>query len=225
MAALSFSTKRVQIDKAKTVVVGSVAAASFIVIFSIIASKALLSQRSYQSRVIAKQEKAVKQLRENIKAVDQLETSYKQFINQPNNILGGNPAGQGEKDGDNARIILDALPSKYDFPALTTSLEKILTSKNLKIEAITGTDDEVNQDNQTNSGVTSAPVEMPFKFTVTGTYDSIQSLIDTLQHSIRPLNVQTIGFSGKNSQLRLELGGTTYYLPEKQLTFPTEEVK
>ncbi len=222
--AVNFSTKRVQIDRAKAVMVGTIAGAVFIVVFSLVASKALLSQRSYQSRVIKEQEKAVKQLRDNIKNVDQLATSYKQFVNQPTNVLGGNTAGQGDRDGDNAKIILDALPSKYDFPAVATSLEKILIDRKFKITNIIGTDDEVAQFSAQSTS-TPEPVEIPFGFTVTGSYDSVQALMDILQRSIRPINVQKITLEGTNNSIDLNLTALTYYLPEKQLNFPTKDVK
>ncbi len=222
--AMNFSAKRVQIDKAKTLMVGIIAGAAFIVVFSLIVSKALLSQRGYQSRVIKEQEAAVKQLRENIKNVEQLTAAYKQFVEQPTNVLSGNSSGQGDRDGDNAKIILDALPSKYDFPALTTSLEKILTDRKFKITDITGIDDEVAQINAQNSAAPT-PVEIPYGFKVTGSYDSVKDLMDILQRSIRPFKVQKLVLDGTNSSLNLDVTALTYYLPEKQLNFQTKEVQ
>jgi Tfp pilus assembly protein PilO len=222
--AMNFSTKRVQIDKAKTLMVGIIAGAAFIVVFSLVVSKALLSQRGYQSRVIKEQEAAVKQLRENIKNVEQLTAAYKQFVEQPTNVLSGNSSGQGDRDGDNAKIILDALPSKYDFPALTTSLEKILTDRKFKITDITGIDDEVAQINAQNSAAPT-PVEIPYGFKVTGSYDSVKDLMDILQRSIRPFKVQKLVLDGTNSSLNLDVTALTYYLPEKQLNFQTKEVQ
>ncbi len=220
--ATHFSVKHLQVDKANAVVVASSALAMFVVIFSIVACRALLSQRSYQSRVITAQEAAVKQLHDNVKAVDKLKQSYAQFTGQPTNILGANASGPGDSDGDNAKIILDALPSKYDFPALATSLEKILIDRNIKIDSITGTDDEIAQDASHDSTV---PIEMPFSISVTSSYDSLQGLLDIMQRSIRPINIQALSFSGKNSSLQMNLTAATYYLPEKQLIFPTKVIK
>ncbi len=223
--AMHFSIKQIQVDRAKAVVVGATGVAVSVVIFSLIASRALLSQRAYQSRVITEQEKAVKQLRENVKTVNQIKTSYQQFAEQSTNLLGGKPDGQGDRDGDNARIILDALPSKYDFPAVATSLEKILSDRNFKILGLTGTDDEIAQSTNETSGKSAEPIEIPFNFSVLGTYDAIQGLTDVMQRSIRPITIQNISFSGNNSALNLDVSAATYYLPEKQLNFPTKEVK
>ncbi len=140
-----FPTKRLIINKANATMVIAIAVATFVTVFCLITAKALLSQRAYQARVITRKEKAKDQLKENIKSVEALDTSYKEFVSSPVNVLDGNPAGTGEKDGDNPRIVLDALPSKYDFPALATSLEKLLTDRNYKVDGITGTDEEIAQ--------------------------------------------------------------------------------
>ncbi len=219
-----FSTKRLQIDKANATMVGIVAGAVFVTVFSLVSAKALWSQRSYQARVIGKKEIARDQLQNNLDAVTKLKTSYEAFVGSPENVLGGNPAGTGDKDGDNAKLVLDALPSKYDFPALTTSLEKLLTSKNFKIGSITGTDDEVAQSkNQLSDNP--KPIPVPFSLTVTGSYTSVQDLIQSFEHSIRPFDMSKVSFSGNNNTLQLTLSANTYYQPEKSLNIKQEVVK
>ncbi len=223
-AALKFSPRRLEISKASATIVIVIAVASFVTVFSLVACKSLLSQKSYQSRVIAGKEKAKKQLKANLTAADSLQASYKTFIAPPENIIGGNPSGTGDRDGDNARIILDALPSKYDFPALTSSLEKILKSRNYKIVSIAGTDDEINQQqNDTNDKPT--PVEIPFQLSVSGSYSSVTDLLLLFEHSIRPFNVQSIGLTGTNSSMTVTLSIKTYYQPENKLTIKSEVVK
>ena len=127
MAKTASFTKRALISKASSTMVVATAVAAFIFIFSAVASKALFSQAAYQNKVIAKKKQALATLKADISAVDNLNNSYKTFIGTPTNVLGGNPTGTGDQDGDNAKIVLDALPSKYDFPALTTSLEKLIS--------------------------------------------------------------------------------------------------
>jgi hypothetical protein len=219
------STKRVLIDKANVTVVITVSIAAFITIFSLVATKALLSQRSYQSRVIEKREQARNQLIDNIKAADTLTTSYQAFVSNPQNVIGGSATGAGERDGDNARIVLDALPSKYDFPALTTSLEKLIKGQNLTIASITGVDDESNQLN-TESSATPVAVEMPFMVSVNGSYEGIQGLIGVFERSIRPFSINQLEFkAGQGSEISLDIDAKTYYLPEKSFEFKSEVVK
>ena len=224
MAEFKLTSKKMQIDKAQATTVGAVATAVFITVFSLVSTKSLWTQRTYQARVIAQKQDARDQLETNVAAVDGLVESYKQFTNAGTNMLGGNPAGTGEKDGDNARLVLDALPSKYDFPALITSLEKIITDKKLKIDSITGTDDEVAQAKVKDSG-NPKPGDMPFQISVSGSYASIQDLFTAFERSIRPFQATKIQLKGGASDMKLTMDAKTYYLPEKTLDIKKVDVK
>jgi hypothetical protein len=142
--------------------------AAFLVVFALVASNTLVGQMLYQNRVISAKKTAKTQLVSDLSARDSLVSSYKTFVNPTTNLIGGSSTGNGPKDGDNAQLVLDALPSQYDFPALATTLEKLLTADNLQIESITGTDEELTQQNTSSS--TSSPVTMPFQFEVSGSY-------------------------------------------------------
>ena len=71
-------------------------------------------------------EKAHQQLDKNLKAFDSLVVSYKSFEGKSTNVIGGNASGTGDNDGKNSKIILDALPSSSDFPALTSSIWHVM---------------------------------------------------------------------------------------------------
>lgn len=223
--AAGITSKRALIDKTNSTVVLVTSIAAFVTVFSLVATKTLVSQAAYQNRVLKAKHVAVNQLKSDITASGQLKTSYEAFIGTGQNVLGGSPTGTGAQDGNNAQIILDALPSAYDFPALATSLEKIITSTNgLTITSITGTDDEVNQ--SANSSSTSPqPVPMPFQVSVTGNYQAIQSLINQFEHSIRPFQIQTFDLSGDQNNLTLNLTAQTFYQPAKSLNISTKVVK
>lgn len=225
MANLEVSNKHVAISKANAQMVAAVAIASFVTIFCLVASSSLWSQKNYQSRVIAAKDKANTQLKDNVKAVNSLIDSYKVFINSTTNAIGGSSVGGGDNDGDNAKIVLDALPSKYDFPALTSSIEKILQDQHLTVSDITGTDDEVAQ-SSTPSSATPQPVAMPFGFTVSNAnYSQVQNLIATLQLSIRPIVIDTLNLNGGASDMKITLDAHTYYQPEKDLSITTKAVQ
>jgi len=217
------SVKQLQIDKANSTTVIAIAVAAFLVVFSMIATKALWETMSFQNRVIDKKEVAVAQLEENIATIDDLVNAYTVFTETPDNVIGGNPNGNGERDGDNAKIVLDALPSKYDFPALTTSLEKILSGGNYTVDGISGTDDEVAQGSL--DVAVPEPVEIPFNVSALGNFNSIEDLLVTFQNSIRPVKMQQISINGSNAELRLSASAITYYQPEKALKIQTEVVR
>lgn len=108
------SIKHDIIDRDSTRIVATVAAAVFVVVFCGFAIKTLFGQSLYQNRVVSEKEKTLKQLKKNKEALKTLEQSYSAFTNESENIMGGNPTGTGPIDGNNAKIVLDALPGKYD---------------------------------------------------------------------------------------------------------------
>lgn len=225
MAGLpNVSAKRLQINKANARIVVYVSVAAFILVFSLVATKTLIGQAAYQNRVINAKKAAVNQLKTDIAATGQLKTAYKAFTGTTQNVLGGNPLGSGPQDGDNAKIVLDALPSTYDFPGLTTSLETLLGQQNVKINTINGTDDEVAQSvNQ--SSVSPKPVAIPFTVSVEGDYPSVQNVIKAFENSIRPIQLQTVSLSGSKDKLTLTMTAQTYYQPAKSLNIKKEVVK
>jgi hypothetical protein len=225
MANMTPSTKRILIDKANTRIVVYVSIAAFIFVFSLVATKTLISQAAYQNRVIGAKRTAVDQLKSDISATTQLKAAYGAFTSTPQNVIGGNPNGNGGQDGNNAKIVLDALPSSYDFPGLTTSLENLLTSQNgIKIDSISGTDDEVTQGNNQLSS-TPQPSPIPFTAAVTGDYGSVQNVISTFERSIRPIQVQTLDLSGSNANITMTVTAQTYYQPAKSLNINKKVVK
>lgn len=218
------SVKHVLIDKANTRLVVMVSIAVFTVIFSLIAVKTLWTQSSYQKRVIDAKNKAATQLQANVDAMKKLSTSYNAFVNTSTNIIGGNSLGTGPQDGNNAKIILDALPSKYDFPALTTNLETLLSDQQVTMINISGVDDEVAQSGNTNSP-SPTPVEMPFQLTATADYTKTEALIEAFERSIRPIKITNLDVSGSQDKLTTTVSAVTYYQPAKSLNIREEIVK
>jgi hypothetical protein len=223
MASLP-SAKRAMINKANARVVVYVSVAAFILMFSLVATKTLVSQAAYQNKVIKVKRNAVTQLKTDIAATSQLKTAYDAFNSTPQNVLGGNPDGTGPQDGTNAKIVLDALPSSYDFPGLTTSLEALLGSQKVDITSITGTDDEVAQ-GANQSSVSPTPVPIPFATITQGTYTDAQSVVSAYERSIRPMQILTLDISGQNNELTLSIGAQTYYQPAKSLNIKKQVVR
>ncbi len=218
------SLKRIGIDKTNTNIVIVTSVATFVVIFSLVASFSLLSKLNYQNRVIGAKKAAVTQLKKNLTARDSLVGSYKAFAASSTNIIGGSVDGSGAQDGSNAKLVLDALPSKYDYPALATSLEKIGSEQQVTIESISGTDDEVAQSALAGSG-NPTPVEMPFTMKIRGDYAAVQRFTSALERSIRPIAIDQMQISGDKTQLSLSVTAKTYYQPEKTLTIGSKVIK
>ncbi len=224
------STRKLVISKTNAQMVIAVSVASFVTVFCLVASKAVFSQNAYQARVIAAKQKAHQQLQDNLGTFDNLKKAYDGFDSAGKNIIGGSSKGSGTNDGSNSTIILDALPDTYDFPALTSSLEKILTSGSLKVTNITGTDDQINQQANTSSPQPK-PVEMSFTFTVdNANYGTVGQLIGRLQNSIRPIQVDTLELSAASgssasSGITATVDGHTYYEPSKSVSITKKVIK
>ncbi|MGH7237579.1 MAG: hypothetical protein ACREGF_03530, partial [Candidatus Saccharimonadales bacterium] len=158
-----------------------------------------------------------------VTAASDLTSSYRAFTQPVKNIIGGNATGSQINDGDNGQIVLDALPSKYDFPALTSSLQALLNRQSINIDSIGGSDDQLQQ--QTAAPDPPAPVPMPFSFKVDGSYEAIQKVVSDFQSSIRPFQAQTFKISGDQSDLTIETTYQTYYQPEKKFTITNEIIQ
>lgn len=221
--ATKILTRRVAISKTYAQMVVILAVSSFLVIFCLVASSTLISQNSYQARVISAMNKSKKQLQQNLQVFNQLAASYNKFNSSNTNIIGGPSSGSGQNSGLNSQIILDALPPAYDFPALTSSLQNILSSYN--ISSISGTDDELSQQGN-NTSPNPQPVSMPFSFTINNaSYQSVSQLFTTLQNSIRPIQVDSLDLSGVSSSLTLTVSAHTYYQPAKTVSISQEVIK
>lgn len=202
----------------------STTVAAFVLVFTLVAGKSLANQMSYQNRVIDAKKTALQHLEDDLEARDSLQQSYNSFIAENPNVLGGDAKGKEGKNGDNAKIILDALPSRYDFPALTTSLEKLINAQGLQIMSISGTDEEATQAANATSP-NPEPVAMPFQFQVSGSYESVQALTDEMLRSIRPFQIQTLELSGDQGNMIARIAAQTYYQPEKNLNITKKVVK
>lgn len=224
-AKLHVSTKRIAIDKANTQMVVIVAVAAFITVFCLVAAHALWQQGSYQQRVISKKEAALKQLKSNLTAAKNLYNSYQSFVNVPQNAIQGSTQGNGPRDGDNGKIVLDALPSQYDFPALVADVQGMINARSLSASSISGTDDQANQGSSSGSS-DPQPQPIPFSFSVDkGSYQSIQGLVNDMQNSIRPIAFDTLTISGGESSMQMTVTAHTYYQPAKSLSIQSEVVK
>ncbi len=225
------SAKQIKLDKANQTIVIVLAVCSFVIVFSLIASKSLISKYSYQSRVLKAQHASEDQIIQDQQAVNSLSSSYKTFIDQTTNAIGGSSTGTGAQDGSNSKIINDALPPIYDYPALITSVQNIISVPGLKVNSISGTDTSSTTPapgtavTPTPQAAGGTPIAMPFTFTVEGSYTAVQSVFANLQKSVRPIQVVSVNMTGSDSDLTATVNAQTYYLPAVGLSVTTETIQ
>ncbi len=222
MAAQRVSLKQLAINKDNTTILIVIGLASFLTVFSLVASKSLLSQSSYQAGVISKKKATLKQVKKNATEAEKLRNSYQAFAEQKTNILGGAADGTGDLDGENPRIVLDALPSKYDFPGLTTSLTKMF--KDYKVSGLTGSDDELTQSAAEPSSSPTV-VEIPFSVTLDASAQSSKDALKLFERSIRPIQVNKLTLTSNAQGVKLNVNAKTYFQPPKKFDITSERAK
>jgi len=218
------SVKHLQMDKNQSTMLAVIAGAVVVTIFCLFATKALISKGMYQRRALHARNQVVDQLKTNEKAAQTLFTQYKVFASQAPNVLGGSPTGNGNLDGDNQRIVLDALPSTYDAPALATSLEKIISGRSVTINSLTVSDDPSAYPDL--ALATPRVVPVIFSFEATSDFSRSKQLMLDFERSIRPFDLNTLEIDGTDTNLKMTVGMTTYYQAARSLDLkPTKEVK
>lgn len=224
---LQLSSKHIQISKAQSTMLVATVTATVIVVFCLMSARALLKQAAYQRHVIQAQQAATQQLEANVKTAQTLANQYNQvFEGGASNVIGGknDPSpGAVPPDGDNGRIVLDALPTAYDFPALLTSLSKLMDNDNIGSPTIGGNDQAATADNQPTFDP--QPTNIDLSLSGTTSYGGAQKLVKDLQRSVRPFDITQLSLSGSSSSLSLSLNMTTYYQPAKTLNASTKEVQ
>ena len=218
----SILPKQLQIKQAKNRLLVTVTVTSVIVVFCLVAGKGMLSNAMHQRRVLDGKNQAIAQLKADITAVNSLSTQYQAFNSAQTNLIGGSSTGNGPNDGANSQIVLDALPSQYDFPGLTASVEKILTNHNVKLGSISGVDNEAA--NIPGAVANPQPVTITFSFSATSTYQGIKQLFTDFQSSIRPFHVVSVQLTGTDAQMTVNATINTYYQPAKTVSITSKEV-
>jgi hypothetical protein len=218
------SVKHDIIDKTNSRMILTVGIATFIFVFSVFAAKALISQSLYQNRIITEKESTLSQINSNKKALEELKKSFDSFQSQAENILGGSSTGNGPLDGKNAELILDALPSKYDYPGLSSSFEKILKEGGYTIGSIGGTEDptlaSINEPVRKTT-----TTEIPYAFTVNTDVEGMKKLLSTLERSIRPMYVDSMQIQVGDNLLQARVGLHTFFTQTKTYDLGSKEIK
>jgi hypothetical protein len=205
------SVKKNKIEKFSKSIVIFAGLAIFIIIFGLASTNILLTRYAYQQKVINLQKIALANLNEDSKSLNSLTISYEKFISPKTNIIGG-PSNKPNvpNGGNNAKIILDALPSSYDFTQFITTLQNLLLKEGVVVQSITSTDQSSSSNYNNGSGVN----EIPFQFSVSGPYPVIENLISVLQRSTTPIDILSLNITGTQQDLTLNVNGQTYYQPE-----------
>jgi Tfp pilus assembly protein PilO len=204
--SLGSLSKRQQIEKSASTVVLAMAVAAFIVSFSLVTMNFLWGLSGHHRRVIAEKSEARGILEQNVENIEPLQTNFNVF-----------EAGDVKSD-----TVLDALPSKYDFPALATTMESLVRQSGMTLESFAGDDNESTAVQEETQPV---PVEMEFVFAVEGTYSELQDLISSMERTIRPLQIKDMEIKGSDDAIKATMRVITFYQPATTLEVETRTVQ
>ncbi len=192
-------SKREQMTNAGSTVFIVIAVSAAIVMFSAMSMRFLWQQKNYNSRVIGAKTEARDQLFSNIENVDKLSQQFVEL---------------NTSETTNAKTILHALPPRYDYAALASSIDALASLSGVRSDTNIGED---TSESAIDFATTSSPVEIPLSLDVSGSYDAIRVYIENLEKSIRPIEVLSVTFSGTNGELKALIEARTYYQPARSL--------
>jgi hypothetical protein len=208
--------KRQQIEVAGRVMFMWIAIAAVAVSFCVATGQYLFGRWVHNNKVIAAKNEASDTLSRNIVNSKELKQNVDALVaSQALASVKTNEADQ------NAKSVLDALPTTFDSAALGTSLQQaILNRSGVAIENLT-----VPQDVPAEQLLTSTPQEMQFSFVISGSYPQIQSAILDIERTIRPIKILTMNLTGSDTNLRASVEAATYYQPAKSVTLGEEVIR
>ena len=143
------TTRRSLVNKGNRAMFISVIMASVVLSASIVLFRSFSSQRAYNSRVISGKKSASDNLKKNEAAAKKLSDG---FIELEKNPLA------------NSKLALNALPTKYDFPAVAASIEKIILDGGYKLESFRGADNTATEADSSSP----TPKEISFQVEISG---------------------------------------------------------
>jgi len=187
------------------------------VVFSIIMIQRIL----FVNKVIDEKGKSLKVLTVNNTAISNLRTEI-QNLNYDENLI----SSKAQQTDQAIQVILDALPVEANYPALGSSLQRVLliNSQGVQVNSFS-----VSQLSST-VGVASSKIpgayEMAFSFSAVGSSSSMVEFLKRLEKSIRVVDSVSYNISGASAdRVSLVFNGVVYYQPVKTLKITEKEVK
>jgi hypothetical protein len=222
--------KRQQISNANRTMFMWVAAVSAVVGIAIVGSILLYQKAVFNERVLGVKDKTVSTLRENNKVIPELEDKIRQ-MNTNQALTDAMAPNQTQP----IRVVLDALPSEANSPALGSSLQsKFLNDPALKIESLNvdpvlGVESQAQDNVQDASGAAAASAnEITFRFSVSvdiNNANALKELLQRLERSIRAIDITSLKIEAQSNRLVLSVEGRAFYEPAKTVQLQEETVK
>ncbi len=211
----SVSSKNMQIQKASTQTFIAVTIAAVVVAMALVALNFLWGTAKYNDKVQSRQEEARDTLESNVEVIPDLEEAYRVLE------LSGALTPDQEPEKENAEVILDALPTKFDFAELAASMENLAKKSSVQLEGFSGVD----EGSDASVAVPDPePLPLPFSVNVSGEYTAVAKFMRGLENSIRPMKVVSVSLTGTSNRLQATFNIETSYQPAFDLNIQKEVV-
>jgi len=222
--------KRTQIAKANRTMFLWVAVISALVGFALVGSLFLIQKAVFNEKVLTEKNKTVSVLKSNNANVSELESQVR--------ILDNNQAliDSKAKSSDQAiQVILDALPSDANSLALGASLQNKLLANitglsidSLQVDPVVGVEslstDPTAQNASTTASVSGQP-EITFRFSVSGSEDTLKEVLGRLERSIRAIDILSLRIENQGSKRVLSVQARAFYEPARIVELKDKTVK
>ncbi len=218
--------KRQQIASSNKAMFLWVAGASVMVAFALVVSVFLVKQIMFTEKVLIEKNNTIGTLDKNLRISGELDNNVKKLRADKNLTTVRSSASDNNLD-----VVIDAMPYKADDVALGSSLQgALLTGASIEALSIESTD-AASADSESSTDVSSLqPVgdaqPIVFSFKATGTSNQLESILDRLNRSIRPIHVVSLQLeSAGANNLTATVQAATYYQPQKTVELKEKVVK
>ena len=207
--------KRTQISKTNRIMLLWVAGASVVVGVGLVATIYLVQRLVFNEKVLAEKSNTISILEKNNKIVPDLETQIRVLDTNANLAkVKANPSDQ------NIQVILDALPSEANSPALGASLQyKLLAGidglsiESLQVNPVVGVESDISDGVVEAEG--SGENEITFQFAVTGNQSALKQVLTNLERSIRAIEITSLRIENQGTKQLMTVQGKAFYEPAR----------
>ncbi len=216
--------KRTQIAKANKTMFIWIALASVLVGVAAVVSLFLVQNLIYKEKVLSEKQATVTTLTANNDVVPELADEV--LVLDTNTDLASVKANESDQT---LQVILDALPSEANSFALGASLQNKLlvvdgiSVESLQVDPVVGV--ETLTSNRVVRGSSKASAnEITFRFTVTGSQEALQKVLENLERSIRTIHIETVRIEIQSTGPEMTVEGKAFYEPAKTVELEEEVV-
>ena len=220
--------KRGQIAKANRTMFIWIAVASALVGSAVVVSIFLSQKVLFNEKVLIEKQNTVSALNHNNSVAEDLKDEIR--ILDTNQALISSKANETDQA---IQVILDALPAEGNSLALGASLQNRLlagipgltTIESLQVDPIVGVETLTDDETTVDASETGGENEITFSFTVKGNQDSIKTVLQNLERSIRLIKVTSIRIETEQGAQIMTVQAKAFYEPAKTIELTKKEVK